>query len=322
MLAMLCKASVARKVLLLNYQQGQTEVGYRFYRIDAAKEFKAAVDAGLFICDYTHPGDAKVCEVYSSLESKSFAKRIGIVNDLVIADIDLHHATHDLVAGTPPITWRSGVKHDAAKVMELTLINHKLYNGFKEEVEVEDECIFPLLKSSDLANQRLIPKKFVIITQHKVGEDTAKLKTSCPKLWRYLTKHADVLDQRKSSIYRNQPRFAIFGVGDYTFMPYKIAISGLYKKVNFCLLKPYQGKPIVLDDTCYLLGFKTKKGSEEYLKILASPLVQDYITSLIFNDAKRPITSDLLKTIDVPKAKLMMNSYHRALIEESSSLSD
>ena len=34
-----------------------------------------------------------------------------------------------------------------------------------------------------------------------------------------------ILDNRKSSIYNKRPRFSIFGIGDYSFSKWKVAIS-------------------------------------------------------------------------------------------------
>jgi len=64
-----------------------------------------------------------------------------------------------------------------------------------------------------------------------------------PKTWEYLTKYSDLLDKRGSSIYKDKPRFSIFGVGDYTFGNWKIAIPALYKKLEFSVIGPYQNKP-------------------------------------------------------------------------------
>ena len=169
--------------------------------------------------------------------------------------------------------------------------------------------IYPLLKSSNLANERLKTNKFVIVTQKKVGEDTSHIKENYPKLWRYLNNHKDKLDGRKSSIYKKQPRFSIFGIGDYSFKPYKLAIAGLYKNINFCLIEPIDGKPVMMDDTCYLLGFNKKKEAVKYLKTLRSSLVTDYISSLIFWDSKRPINSEILKSIDLDLATSNFSSY-------------
>ena len=276
-LAMLCKTSVARNVFIHNFKSGMKKVSYKMFKIDSKKEFDVSVDACLFLVDFLSGGDHLRCDIYSDLDYNKFESSIGISDGKIIADIGLHDSTCEWVQGQSAILWRSGVKHDASKVMELRKEGGKLRNGFGENVDIEEDLVFPLLKSSDLANERLKTNRFVILTQKKVGEDTDYIKINFPKLWRYLSSHKDKLDGRKSSIYKKQPRFSIFGVGDYSFKPYKIAISGLYKNIKFCLIDMIHGKHVMIDDTCYLLGFDTKKEAVKCLKTLRSKLVTDYI---------------------------------------------
>jgi hypothetical protein len=49
------------------------------------------------------------------------------------------------------LTWRQGVKHDAAAVMELDAEEGRLRNKLGEEVMVEEDYVYPLLKGADLA---------------------------------------------------------------------------------------------------------------------------------------------------------------------------
>ena len=103
--------------------------------------------------------------------------------------------------------------------------------------------------------------------------------------------------------YRGQPPYAIFGVGPYTFAPWKIAISGLYKRCVFRLVGPRDTetsqRPVVLDDTCYFLPFTSKSAAKRALAALQSPLAQDFLTSRVFWDAKRPINKALLQSLDL-----------------------
>jgi hypothetical protein len=84
------------------------------------------------------------------------------------------------------------------------------------------------------------------------------LQRSAPKAWQYLLANGAVLAKRGSSIYRNRPRFSIFGVGEYSFSPWKVAISGLYKKLEFVEVPPFRDRPVVLDDTCYFFPCQSK----------------------------------------------------------------
>ena len=66
----------------------------------------------------------------------------------------------------------------------------------------EGEYLFPLLKSSDIGNGRTIPRKSVILTQTNVKSETDNIEKNAPKLWKYLNRHSNILDNRKSSIYK------------------------------------------------------------------------------------------------------------------------
>jgi hypothetical protein len=104
---------------------------------------------------------------------------------------------------------------------------------------------------------------------------------------------------RKSSIYRGQPDFAIFGIGPYSFAPWKIAISGMYKRCAFTMVGPVDGRPVMLDDTCYFLPFETEAGARRALNALRSPLASDFFAARIFWDSKRPINKALLQQLDL-----------------------
>ena len=159
-----------------------------------------------------------------------------------------------------------------------------------------------MLKSSALANNRVNDiKKWMIVPQKHTSDDTSTLKETVPLTWDYLNKYGKKLDTRASSIYRNRPRFSIFGVGDYSFSPWKIAISGLYKQTYFRLIQPFKEKPVVLDDTCY---FITPNSYEEAVLLhilLNTTIAKEFYSSYIHWDAKRPITKQILQYLDIGK---------------------
>jgi hypothetical protein len=88
-------------------------------------------------------------------------------------------------------------------------------------------------------------------------------------------------------------------VGEYTFSPWKVVISSLYKNIRFSKIGLYQGKPIVVDDTCYMLGLKTEEQADLILKILNSEKSLEFIQSIIFDDDKRVISVAVLSRISI-----------------------
>ncbi|MBI4647106.1 MAG: hypothetical protein HY738_11080, partial [Bacteroidia bacterium] len=112
---------------------------------------------------------------------------------------------------------------------------------------------------------------------------------------------------RKSNIYSNKPDYSIFGIGDYSFMPFKVSISGLYKSYSFSLILPQNGKPIMLDDTCYMLGFDNLEFAAYTLILLNSNKTKELLQSITFPDAKRIFTKDILMRIDLYKFALQFS---------------
>ena len=301
-LALLCKTQVARNIIEFLPATDLTASNFGMFTFDARKEFNASVDAGLFVMDLNGSDIDHRCKVYSLKEPGSIVRRFGWTKGKFVSDTEKYEKTR-FIDGVSPLTWRSGIKHDCSKVMELNLSSDNiLYNGLEEIVSIEQVLVYPLLKSSQLKGPVIKnTSRRIIVTQRKPGQNTNYIKEAFPLLWQYLMSHGELLDKRKSVIYKKNPPFSIFGVGDYSFAPYKIAISGLYKDSKFSLVVPIVNKPVMLDDSCYQLDLYSKKEALVLLALLNSKLVQDFLKSIIFIDAKRPYTKDVLMRIDLIK---------------------
>jgi hypothetical protein len=183
--------------------------------------------------------------------------------------------------------------------MELQYREGALANGLGEKVDLEDVYLFPLWKGTQLARGTPHTERWLIVPQRNVGEDTRAIQTAAPKTWRYLMAHADRLDSRASSIYRRRPRFSVFGIGEYTFAPWKVAVSGFHKKLEFVKVGCFGGKPIVLDDTSYYLACRDEREADHLLSLLNSDIARDFFSAFVFWDAKRPVTCHLLQLLDL-----------------------
>lgn len=131
------------------------------------------------------------------------------------------------------------------------------------------------------------------------GDDTSGIELVAPKTWRYLAGHAGRFEARKSSIYRGKSPFSIFGIGEYAFAPWKVAVSGLHRGAKFLVVPPHDGKPVMLDDTCYFLSFAHEAEARTVAAVLNSAPCQSLLASLVFPDAKRTLTVDLLQRLNL-----------------------
>ena len=302
--AFLLKNSVIKNLIYEQKKKRYQITHLTQYNIDAREEFGASVAAALLYAKMGN-GCSQQCRIRDFYSLKS-VQEYGWVNNNFVSDIGSYNQ-YRYMDGKSPLTWWSGIKHDCSKVMELTLKDGKFINGFGQAVEIENNLIYPLIKSSDIKKDLITTtRKYIIITQKATSEDTDWIRESYPLTYKYLDEHAALLDNRKSSIYRNRPRFSLFGIGDYSFKRYKVVISGLYKEPHFSFVGEIDGKPAMLDDTCYLLGFDSQKEAHVTLQLLNSPPVQAFIRSLLFVDAKRVVNKDLLMRIDLTQIARQM----------------
>ena len=297
-IAMLCKTATARKALRFAWQNDGRVASASLFRIDAKAHFGAAVDACLLLAKTGSGGPAEA-EVFDSLAAAKPAFTFGLAGQDLVRDVQTYHRLRHL-EGLCPYQWRSGVKHDCSAVMEISRdANGALANKLGERIEIEPDHLFPLLKCTDLAHGRSKSERYVLVTQRRVGENTAGIALKAPRTWAYLQSHRSRFGARKSSIYAKGVQFAIFGIGDYTFAPWKVAISALHRSPRFTLVGPHDDKPVLFDDTCNFISFEDEGEAEVVAAILNSTECREFLEALTFTDSKRPITVELLQRLNV-----------------------
>ncbi len=289
--AFLCKTQVAINIMkkINDYKLKDIKI----YKFSARKAFGVDVDACLFVAksaDYSEQSasafelDNPNAELYKMgyKENKFYTKIDDSIKD-----------------GRFFMEWHSGVKHDLKNIMELERVDKGLYkNGRGELIELEEDYIYPLLKSSDLKNQTTKKgEKYVIITQKHTNENTAKIEQSCPNLWTYLKNNEVYFNQRKSKIYDNKPPFSIFGVGPYCFKKYKVAVSSFYKNPAFIFVS--FKKPTFFDDTCYFISFDSDVDAIITCTLLNSEECKKLLSTIGSKGSKRFLSKEILMRIDL-----------------------
>ena len=299
-IAMLCKTSVARNVFKEIKRNHINFSSYDILEFDAAKVFGINASACVLVIHLTKKIlSPNVCSVYDFETPEALKSQFGYIEGRFYNDLSMNYDDFD---GHCCFEWRQGVKHDCSKVMELTVQNGILKNGQKEAVCIEDDIVFPLMKSS-MFKAPVIHKfsKYVIVTQKKAREETNHLKYELPKTWDYLNENIEMFERRKSSIYNDAPPFSMFGVGDYSYSKFKVGISGFYKRPLFSVLFSDDEKPVMTDDTSYFICFDNYDMAYVAMVLLNSNRVQRFLSSIAFLDAKRPYTKKVLQRIDFEK---------------------
>ena len=314
---MLCKNTVIRNIIKENPKLKLKIGKIQQFNFNSKKIFNIHANASLFLAEFNNSPEY-ICKSSNLSNPKNFIQ-FGWYNGKFVSDIVKYKKTEKF-DGEFSFEWRQGLKHDLSRIMVLKKIDNTNYsNGNKEELCLEEELIYPFLKSSDLINKVVEKSRFyTIVPQKKVGQDTSYIKKEYPKTWDYLNNNIDSFRKRKSSIYRNKPDFSIFGIGKYSFAKYKIGVSGLYKKLNFSLIFPIDDKPVMLDDTSYLIPFDDQKSAIITWTYLNSDEVQKFMESITFLDTKRPYTKDTLMRISFHSilCNIDISKIHDFYIEE------
>ena len=174
-LAMLCKTSVARKVLAYAWKSNLS-IGHSEVRlIDAATHFGAAVDGCLLFVECCARGQSQRAEIYKNLADVTPVATMGYRAPWIIADVDAFDRRRHLFDSNG-CSWRSGIKHDCAKVMELAKTSAGYRNGLGDDLELESTYLYPMLKSSDVAQGHVeLPPRYMLVTQQFVGDNTLQI---------------------------------------------------------------------------------------------------------------------------------------------------
>lgn len=299
-ISMLCKTSVARNVFKELKRSHIHFSACDVLRFDAAKVFDVSTSACVLVIELSdHAVSPDVCNVYDFEDPETVRSRFGYSGGQFYSDLDADTESFD---GRCCFEWRQGVKHDCSRVMELTRQDGTLQNSRRESVDIEDDLVFPLIKSSMFKAPVIHSfSRFVIVTQKKAREETGHLAREVPKTWGYLNDNLELFENRKSSIYRGAPPFSMFGVGEYSYARYKVGVSGFYKRPMFSVLYSEDGKPVMTDDTSYFIGFDSYDMAYVAMLLLDSEKVQRFLMSIAFLDAKRPYTKKVLERIDFDK---------------------
>jgi hypothetical protein len=250
---MLCKTTVAKNIIQ-NIKTFNISVNTAdLFIFSSFKVFNISCEAGLLVIQLG-TGNKRTCNIYD-FSTNSKIREFGWSDDTFYSSINSFNRK-SIFDGRCQLEWRQGIKHDCAKIMEFISTDElNFQNMLGESIRFKiGHFIYPLLKSSNIKSFKIIKmRKYVLVTQKYINEQTSTIKYIDPDVWNYLENHKSYFHLRRSIIYKISPEYSIFGVGDYSFSKYKVGISVFYKKPIFTLIL---GKyPIMMDDTCYFLSF-------------------------------------------------------------------
>lgn len=143
--------------------------------------------------------------------------------------------------------------------------------------------IFPLLTAKNFQNKTLAAQKWVLVPHNRNGKplDVAQLNHES-ELLRYLLKYRHVLENRKGVMLQSWIKrgnwWALLGVGEYNYFPWKIVWEAYGKTVFSPMLFP--GHWQANQSLQAFIPVRSKEDGERILLELKKPPVSAYLASL------------------------------------------
>jgi SAM-dependent methyltransferase len=226
-------------------------------------------------------------------ESNFYQARHGIVNDLVNAFfIEIEKKTSD---GYLKFNNNPEYTHGNSKDVK------------QNEVEkIEAEYVYPMAKSRHVNKWNQDGYYNVIIPQKKAGADN-KDELKGTKLYEYLKEMRGDLNSRSSSWVNSddKPFYSIFGIGEYTFTPYRVVWTAMGYSPEFCVVSDIGDdllgqKPILPDNPIGYVPAQSEKEAHYICGVLNSTPVFDYFDARA-GDSKWEVSIGKVNEVPIPQ---------------------
>ena len=178
----------------------------------------------------------------------------------------------------------------------------KTKNMKPDSARVEQELLYPVARGKEIH-----PFKwdwsggYIILPQESMHAfPIEKMSSEYPLAMEYFSKYRDVLSNRSSlkRYLKNDPFYACWNVGQYTFSKYKVCWREISNRVQSCVLTEVNGKNVVPDHKIYFVGLDSEGEAYYLCAVLNAPVV----TEIVLNYAESTqIGTHIFDYINIPR---------------------
>lgn len=220
---------------------------------------------------------------------------------------------------------RHGLKHDAEDVFALEVVERSgdlvICRDETGTFEIESDLVFPYLKSRHVRAFSILGHGHVLLPQQRAGMDNeAWLREHRPCAYTYLRRHAGRLAQRRSSVYRKGVFYGLFGLGEYSFAPWRVAWCSMGEDPRFVVSGSREDaflgpRAPIFDSVHYTIAFESDDAPHYLAAYLNAAPVRERLKAN-GGRSKRRFSKRALSTVRVP-AFDAENACHQALVRFS-----
>jgi hypothetical protein len=201
------------------------------------------------------------------------------------------------------------IKGKSGKYLSVTNLANIGRKKVKEiKADLEPDYIYPLIKPNNTKRWHIDGYFYMLLPQKKDGENNeSHLRVKFNKTYSFLSRFKNELLSRKSKWFKGEgkPFYSIFGIGEYTFKPYKIVWCCMSYKPDFSVVskvndKLIGNKEVIPDNTIGNISFDSKDEAHFVCSVLNSEKAE-LLFSMRSSKSKWGISIDMVKKIPVPQ---------------------
>jgi type I restriction-modification system DNA methylase subunit len=187
------------------------------------------------------------------------------------------------------------------------------------ETKIETDLVYPVIKPRHVKKWQIKGYYYVIIPHKKHGlNNESELRVNYPKTYNYLFSFRKDLLKRASRWFKgsDKPFYSLFGIGDYTFKPFKVVWSSIGYLPAFAVATKikdqYIGEKVIIpDNTIGYISFDSIDEAHYVCGILNSNIVRK-LFSRRSTKSKWGISISMVKNLPIPKYD-SNNKIHREI---------
>ena len=199
--------------------------------------------------------------------------------------------------GECDVPIRHGVKDDAAAVFGVD----------DDDLDrMEPDRVFPYLKSKHVVKFGLFGHDHRLVPMDAAHEDNeAALRETCPETYAYLEDHRDRLAARSSSWLEKGTFYNVFGLGEYTWAPYKVVWCRLGFKPHFVVVSTVEDdllgeQPVVPGDHCMFVPTDDEQAAHFLCGLLNSDIYRRAIEA-VTGGGKSGLSKSVVSELALPE---------------------
>jgi hypothetical protein len=191
---------------------------------------------------------------------------------------------------------RHGLKDDAKAVFSVDA-------GLLDRIEPTH--VYPYLRSKHVVKWGLFGHDRFLVPQRRAGEDNEEtLARETPATYEYLRHNRDRLEARGSSWFDSGPFYSLFGLGPYTWAPYKVVWCRLGFKPHFAVVStvadPELGeKRVVPGDHCMFVACDDEREAHYLCALLNAAPYQRCLRDLA-GGGKAGLSKSVVSSLALP----------------------